>query len=399
MPLRRKILWIIISLAAIVLVPLIALIIKYKGIPDDFFIYPPLAAIGTKSEPAMAFNICVFIIFGLVAILLIYPRAYCFIFPKHFCFKKVKAEPVAVKKVKFPIWFWIGLFSWVATTVLLWGKFSQPRWIIEWALLPLWWGFILFIDGIVYKRSGGESLVNDEPAELISMAVISISGWFLFDYLNFYINLNWYYPDAGLLKHDYFLLYALFGSACFIPMAFEWYYLLRTFNFLNRCYKYGPVCKFPGWLRIGLIIASFVCLGLAPFFPDHLFWVVWLGPLIILSIVIDFLGIWTPFASIKERGDWTALLVIAPAFLIQGFILECWNYFSAFHLPDGSIKTYNPAYWIYTIPWIIKIRIFEMPILGYLGYIPFSIFCWIWWVTLSYLMNVKTNYSLHEDYK
>jgi len=395
---RRKVLWIIIALGAIVYVPLISLVIKNKGIPDNYFTYPPLAEIGTKSEPSMVFNVCVSILFILVLILLLYPKAYCYIFGKYFCFERFPGPDRDVPRVKLPFWFWIGLLVTSGTTVLLWGKFSEPRWLVQWALLPLWWGFVLVIDGLVYKRSGGRSLVNNEPTQLILMAVTSISGWFLFDYFNFFINLNWYYPAADSMKHDSFLLYAFFGSASFIPMAFEWYYLFRTFRFFKGLYRRGPVVKFPRWLRLSLIIVSFVLLCFTPYYPDHLFWVVWLVPVIILSIVIDYLRIWTPFDSIKTAGNWTALLVIAPAFLVQGLILECWNYFSAYHLPDGSIQTYNTAYWRYTIPWITKVKIFEMPILGYLGYVPFSVFCWIWWITISFLTRKSTSYSLHEDF-
>src|SRR5690349_9906941 len=69
---KRKVMWIIIALGAIVYVPLISLIIKNKDIPDNYFTYPPLARIGTKSEPSMMFNVCVSILFILVLILLAY---------------------------------------------------------------------------------------------------------------------------------------------------------------------------------------------------------------------------------------------------------------------------------------------------------------------------------------
>lgn len=45
--------------------------------------------------------------------------------------------------------------------------------------------------------------------------------------------------------------------------------------------------------------------------------------------------------------------------LICGFFWEMWNY-------------YAYPKWIYQIPGVDFIHVFEMPLLGYLGYIPFS---------------------------
>jgi hypothetical protein len=253
------------------------------------------------------------------------------------------------------------------------------------------------LDALVYYRNGGVSLASNAPTELISMAVLSISGWLIFEYFNFFIRLNWYYPFANLISHDKFLLYAVAGSSAFIPMAFEWYQLLRTFQSLNVKYKFGPKVRFSKGVRIGLLILSVVGMIASSYHPNNLFYVVWLAPLTILTIVLGFLGIWTPFISIRDSGDWSSLLIFAPAFLIQGVFLECANYLSAEHLPSG-IKSSNPGFWEYCIPYVKSWRIFEMPLLGYLGYIPFSIYCWIWFISMAFLMNISTSLSLIEDY-
>ena len=48
--------------------------------------------------------------------------------------------------------------------------------------------------------------------------------------------------------------------------------------------------------------------------------------------------------------------------LICGFFWEMWNYFSL-------------ARWTYTIPFVQRFHLFEMPILGYGGYLPFGLAC------------------------
>jgi hypothetical protein len=36
---------------------------------------------------------------------------------------------------------------------------------------------------------------------------------------------------------------------------------------------------------------------------------------------------------------------------------------------------YSYAKWIYTIPYVQRFEIFEMPLLGYAGYLPFGLAC------------------------
>jgi hypothetical protein len=36
---------------------------------------------------------------------------------------------------------------------------------------------------------------------------------------------------------------------------------------------------------------------------------------------------------------------------------------------------YSQAKWIYTVPYVNRFKIFEMPILGYAGYLPFGLEC------------------------
>jgi hypothetical protein len=62
------------------------------------------------------------------------------------------------------------------------------------------------------------------------------------------------------------------------------------------------------------------------------------------------------------KGDWRPTVSAALAALLCGFFWEMWNYHSL-------------AKWIYSIPYVERIKIFEMPILGYMGYLPFGLLC------------------------
>ena len=69
---------------------------------------------------------------------------------------------------------------------------------------------------------------------------------------------------------------------------------------------------------------------------------------------IDFGGI--------ENGDWRYLFTWALAALFCGFFWEMWNF-------------YSHAKWVYSVPYFQAFHIFEMPLLGYTGYLPFGLEC------------------------
>ena len=50
------------------------------------------------------------------------------------------------------------------------------------------------------------------------------------------------------------------------------------------------------------------------------------------------------------------------AALVCGFFWEMWNFYSL-------------ARWTYSIPYVQRFHLFEMPILGYGGYLPFGLEC------------------------
>ncbi len=61
-------------------------------------------------------------------------------------------------------------------------------------------------------------------------------------------------------------------------------------------------------------------------------------------------------------GNWSVAVASVLAALFCGLFWEMWNYFSL-------------AKWAYNIPYVHRFLIFEMPILGYAGYLPFGLEC------------------------
>ncbi len=72
------------------------------------------------------------------------------------------------------------------------------------------------------------------------------------------------------------------------------------------------------------------------------------------------------------------LLLIAGA--LCGFLWEMWNFRAG-------------AKWIYTVPYVGFLKVFEMPLLGFLGFPPFAVECYT--MTASFFLmtaQVKKDY-------
>ena len=92
--------------------------------------------------------------------------------------------------------------------------------------------------------------------------------------------------------------------------------------------------------------------------PSLFFPLVWVGPFLILDGLVGYEG-GRSLARDLLDGDWRLAVAIGLAGLTCGFLWEFWNYWS------------TPK-WIYHIPYMEVLQVFEMPLLGYGGYVPFA---------------------------
>ena len=382
---HKKIFYILASIAGILFLPYIGAYIHLNGdFPEDYFAFPALTA------PAKApFSLLVFCGVGVMftASIVLY------FYPYIFGFKRVPPVPKQTfQKVKLPGWFWVGSIVFGTTLFLSWMKFSEPHFIINWGALPLFWGFTLMLDGWVFIRTGGKSLIAKSPREILAIGFASIFGWMIFEYLNFFVDDNWVYPQGALIADDEFVIYALLGSAGLMPMVFEWYSLFNTFPKFRDSFTQGPKIIFPNWLKIALVVGCFAGMFSSAFFPDVMFECLWIGPLVIISIVLNELKIWTPWTPMG-KGNWSPMLLVALAFLVQGFLTEFWNFYSAHDIMGNVTACYNPDHWTYSVPYVNCLHVFEMPLMGLFGYLPFGVYSGVWWILFAYLLDIPTQFS------
>ncbi len=367
--------------------PLIGSYLKWDGFPPGYGEFPAQKVMDDPPFYLPAFIVCSGIALAILLFLLV---------PKIFGFKKVISEaPPKDNTTKYPPWFIPGLVVTLVSWFFMWGRFDIVEPIDHFTFVPLWWGFIFVLDGLVYKRNNGVSLWSSRPNTMKLLAVASSFSWFVFEYQNFFVLENWYYPNSNIFSNFGNISWQLLSYTTVLPAIFEWYWLLCTSKTMRERYAHGPTIKLSTSLLYILLIAGWVSLILMGYFPHQLFFLLWFGlvPALVPAMAIS--KLWSPFTPIGEKGDWSFVILIALATLLNGFFWEFWNFGSEWFHHDAPT---NPNYWKYSVPYLDAFHLFsEMPILGYFGYLFFGVVCWVLWLCVAYLVNFDHSGSQFED--
>ena len=119
-------------------------------------------------------------------------------------------------------------------------------------------------------------------------------------------------------------------------------------------------------------------------FPSEWFApVVWLSFILLLDPVNALRG-QPSISGDLARGDWRRLWALLASGLVCGVLWEFWNYWAI-------------AKWTYTVPFFGNVKIFEMPVLGFLGFPPFAVECWVMYIFLRSLLQPATTKTDRPD--
>ena len=262
---------------------------------------------------------------------------------------------------RFPWWGWLALLVCLFFWVMAWTRFTWFRAFQQHTFLPLWVGLIFTVNALAVKRSGG-CLMLRNPAAFLLLFPVSAVFWWFFEYFNRFVQ-NWYYTGVqGLGPVEYSYLSSI-AFATVLPGVLSMIDLLLTVPALNDGLAHGRRLDLPTsrWVPRGVLALAAAGLMLIGVFPDQLFALLWVSPLLIIVCVQALAGRPTLLSPLR-RGDWRPVVTPAIAALICGFFWEMWNFFSL-------------ARWSYTVPYVQRFHLFEMPILGYGGYLPFGLTC------------------------
>ncbi len=251
-----------------------------------------------------------------------------------------------------PLRGWAGL----ALIAVFWPL----NWLLEgprthWGFFPLWLGYCLAVDAAVFYRKGS-SLFSRNTGGYVGMYLISSLAWWVFEFIN-WRTANWIYLGEEHGGPIAFFLLSSFSFSTVIPAVFGTAELVATFRPIRDI---KPVSRLmlTRSLLIGMFATGWIMLVLLLIWPKYFFPFVWISLFFILEPVNARLG-YNTLIGFLARGDWKPVVALSAGCLVCGFFWEMWNFFS------------YPK-WVYEIPFVGFLKIFEMPILGYGGYIPFS---------------------------
>ncbi|MBU1662782.1 MAG: hypothetical protein KKD28_15075 [Chloroflexi bacterium] len=189
------------------------------------------------------------------------------------------------------------------------------------------------------------------------MFIISAPAWWLFEVLNWRVQ-NWYYDGKELFTNLEYGLLATIAFSTVIPAVCGTAELMAGLPIIHRLRR-GPVIKPDRRTTLRFFIAGWVMLGLMLVWPRYFFPFIWLSVYFIMEPVNVWLGN-HHLAQWTQKGDWRPVVALWSGVLVTAFFWEFWNFWS------------YPK-WIYTIPCVDYWHIFEMPLLGYGGYLPFAL--------------------------
>ena len=245
---------------------------------------------------------------------------------------------------------------------------AQP--FANWYFPIVWLGYILTIDAVVFKLKK-DSLISSRRSQLLGMALLSMLFWWLFEFANISIK-NWNYTgisELGTLK-------SLFGSLSFatvVPALFETVELIRAIHLFDRA-RLKAEFRISRHLLHSMIIIGAICFIAPILVPRLAFPLVWLSFFFILD-PINYLHKQPSIIGHFKQGKLAVPLSVLTAGIILGFLWEFWNYWAI-------------TKWTYNVPFIGFFKIFEMPLLGYLGYFPFSFELYsMYWFARSLLIH------------
>ena len=267
----------------------------------------------------------------------------------------------AAERYPFPRWGWAAVGLVVTSWALAWSDIPALEPLRRFAFIPLWLGYIALVNALTLRRTG-HCLMLDRPLYFAALFPASTLLWWYFEFLNRFTG-NWYYSGVETLGPVAYHVGASLAFTTVLPAVLstrQW--LVSHPSLVAHLNRGRPLSRPHDETAVVLLVlfglASLI--GLASW-PEYLYPALWLAPLALLTAWQLLAGHQTVFSTIA-RGDWSRVVIAALAGLACGLFWELWNW--------GSL-----AQWHYNLPFIDRYRLFEMPLLGWAGYLPFGVLC------------------------
>lgn len=219
-----------------------------------------------------------------------------------------------------------------------------------------WAPFLLVLErGYALKTGRGFLAAMNRGTSLRSavwLGVLSTTAWLFFEVFNFRLS-NWSYIGVPRPAPVRWTGYAL-SFATVMPGVL---FLASLFN--PRELPRPPRAEPASLPTVPLAAAGGAMLLLPLIWPRYFFPLVWGGVFFLLEPYVASRG------GRSLLGDWRARrFVLTKALLLSGLL--CGLFWEACNWGAG-------AKWLYDVPFVGDLKIFEMPVLGFFGFPPFAL--------------------------
>ena len=267
--------------------------------------------------------------------------------------------------------------------VSFWGLYYDVGFIAQPFYAWAWWSYIFLLDGFVHWRRGS-SLLTTRKKLLPSILLWSITFWYFFELLNLRFQ-NWYYVGVfGIGSAADLLAGIAFGTAAFATVftgLFETYSALAVLALFENV-KLRPRAFSP-WVTYAVQGVGAVMVTLSLLFSYYLAPLVWGS----VSFLVDPWNYRRGARSILadlERGNLGVLLRLLLTGLICGLVWESFNFLA-------------PQKWIYTVRGLEEVKLFEMPVLGFLGFPALALDAFAAYAAIAYLFHGNVTWEDPDD--
>jgi hypothetical protein len=218
-----------------------------------------------------------------------------------------------------------------------------------------WYGYILFFDWLVLKREGSSPLTSDRWRTFLLMFPVSVLLWSIFEAHNMLFR-NWEYtglPENVLLTGAGFVL----SFATILPAIYVTYLFLSSFRVFDI--HVTPHVYTRSRLLSEVGTGAFL-VALPVFFPStYTGPLVWAGYFLVFPALNRLLGLPSVLDE-RAKGRIGGTYALMAAGYVCGLVWEFLNFWAG-------------GRWIYHVPYLPQFKIFEMPVIGFLGFGPFAV--------------------------
>jgi len=269
----------------------------------------------------------------------------------------------------FPAYGWIGLIS---LAIGEWLMFRGVEPVATFFTPIAWTAYALIADAAVFAIRGRSRLRN-APVQFARLALLSVPLWLIFEAYNLRLG-GWTYGGGIPLSLPVRLLGYAWAYATIWPGIFLTADLIEVFGWWHAPAR--PIIFSPATQRAFIVIGA-ILLIVPVILPrplgSFLFGAVWVGFIFLLDPINFRLGLPSFEADLASGRPGRFF-----SFLISGFVCgwlwEFWNFWAA-------------GKWNYVFPIMQKEKIFEMPVLGYLGFLPFALECFVMYYFAAWLLG------------